>query len=137
MLLTLVLCHLCQHFCTYSSREREMLVYSHAHCKRSSTIDICHCAPCPPIDDASQICCGFTLHQHLTTPIPNLGPVLSMRMPVREVTFNVHLLRTSARSNTPGDCHYILLSRSNALSGSYKSYRGLGLASRELLTPCL
>ena len=60
-----------------------------------------------------------------------------MGVPVREETFNVHLLRTSAGSNAPGDCHYILLSRSNALSGSYKSYGGPGLASRELLTPCL
>ena len=30
----------------------------------------------------------------LTTPVPNLGPILSMRVPVREETFNVHLLRT-------------------------------------------
>ena len=30
----------------------------------------------------------------LTTPVPNLGPILSMRAPVREETFNVHLLRT-------------------------------------------
>ena len=31
---------------------------------------------------------------HLTTPIPNLGPVLSVRVPVRKETFNVHLLRS-------------------------------------------
>ena len=31
---------------------------------------------------------------HLTTPIPSLGPILSMRVPVREETFNVHMLRT-------------------------------------------
>ena len=35
---------------------------------------------------------------HMTPPIPNLGPVLSMRVPMHEEafnkTFNVHLLRT-------------------------------------------
>ena len=71
---------------------------------------------------------------HLTTPIPNLGQVLSKRVPVREETFKAHLLRTSAGSNSPGDCYYIVLSRSDALSGSYKIYGGL--TSRGLLTPC-
>ena len=55
---------------------------------------------------------------HMTTPIPNLGQILSMRVLVREETFNVHLLRTSAGSNTHGDCHYIVLSCSCTLSAT-------------------
>ena len=37
---------------------------------------------------------GSRCIDHMTTPIPNLCPVLSMRVPVREEAFNVHLLRT-------------------------------------------
>ena len=62
---------------------------------------------------------------HLTTPIPNLGSVLSMRVPVREeslVTPHADLQRSPAAhragSNTHGDCHYIVLSGSCTLSAS-------------------